>query len=71
MVPLATRNLLADMRRFAMSVAGVAFAVLLDLILLSLYRVNATGTIARELSRGGPDGASETTLASLLGCAAG
>jgi hypothetical protein len=51
MVPPATRNLVTDMRRFAMSVAGVAFAVLLDLILLSLYRVNATGTIARELSR--------------------
>ena len=38
MVPLATRNLLADTRRFAMSVAGVAFAVLLVLIVLSLYR---------------------------------
>lgn len=38
MVPLATRNLFADKRRFAMSVAGVAFAVLLVLIVLSLYR---------------------------------
>jgi ABC-type transport system, involved in lipoprotein release, permease component len=38
MVPLATRNLFADTRRFAMSVAGVAFAVLLVLIVLSLYR---------------------------------
>lgn len=38
MVPLATRNLFADTRRFAMSIAGVAFAVLLVLIVLSLYR---------------------------------
>lgn len=38
MVPLATRNLLADKRRFALSVSGVAFAVLLVLIVLSLYR---------------------------------
>lgn len=38
MVPLATRNLLADPRRLAMSVAGVAFAVLLVLVVVSLYR---------------------------------
>lgn len=38
MVPLATRNLLADKRRFGMSVTGVACAVLLVLIVVSLYR---------------------------------
>lgn len=38
MVPLARRNLLAEKGRFAMSVAGVAFAVVLVLIVLSLYR---------------------------------
>jgi putative ABC transport system permease protein len=38
MVPLATRNLLAEKGRFAMSVAGVAFAVLLVLVVVSLYR---------------------------------
>ena len=38
MVPLATRNLLAEKWRFAMSIAGVAFAVLLVLIVVSLYR---------------------------------
>lgn len=38
MVPLAKRNLLAERGRFAMSVAGVAFAVLLVLIVVSLYR---------------------------------
>jgi putative ABC transport system permease protein len=38
MVPLARRNLLAEKGRFAMSVAGVAFAVLLILIVVSLYR---------------------------------
>jgi len=38
MVPLATRNLLAEKLRFTMSVAGVAFAVLLVLIVVSLYR---------------------------------
>jgi hypothetical protein len=36
MVPLARRNLLADQGRFAMSIAGVAFAVLLILIVVSL-----------------------------------
>src|SRR3990172_3603310 len=38
MVPLARRNLLSEKGRLAMSVAGVAFAVLLVLIILSLYR---------------------------------
>jgi len=38
MVPLATRNLLAEKGRFAMSIAGVAFAVLLVLVVVSLYR---------------------------------
>lgn len=38
MVPVARRNLLAEKGRLAMSVAGVAFAVLLVLVILSLYR---------------------------------
>lgn len=38
MVPLARRNLLAEKGRFGMSVAGVGFAVLLILIVVSLYR---------------------------------
>ena len=38
MVPIARRNLLAEKGRFAVSVAGVAFAVLLILIVLALYR---------------------------------
>ena len=38
MVPVARRNLFADKGRFAMSVGGVAFAVLLILIVVSLYR---------------------------------
>jgi putative ABC transport system permease protein len=37
-VPLARRNLLAEKARFAMSIAGVAFAVVLILIVVSLYR---------------------------------
>jgi putative ABC transport system permease protein len=37
-VPLARRNLFADRARFAMSVAGVAFSVMLVLVILSLYR---------------------------------
>jgi putative ABC transport system permease protein len=37
-VPVARRNLLADRGRLAMSVAGVAFAVLLILLVTSLYR---------------------------------
>jgi hypothetical protein len=38
MVPLARRNLLAEKGRFALSIGGVGFAVLLILIVLSLYR---------------------------------
>ena len=37
-VPVARRNLFAEKGRFAISVAGVAFAVLLILIVLALYR---------------------------------
>lgn len=38
MVPVARRNLLSEKGRFAISIAGVAFAVLLILIVLALYR---------------------------------
>lgn len=38
MVPVARRNLLTEKGRFAISVAGVAFAVLLILTVLALYR---------------------------------
>src|SRR3990172_4633893 len=38
MVPVARRNLFAEKGRFAISVAGVAFAVLLILVVLALYR---------------------------------
>lgn len=38
MVPVARRNLLAEKGRFAISIAGVAFAVLLILIVIALYR---------------------------------
>jgi putative ABC transport system permease protein len=38
MVPVARRNLLAEKGRLAISVTGVAFAVLLTLLVLSLYR---------------------------------
>jgi len=38
MVPVARRNLLAEKGRFVISVAGVAFAVLLILTVLALYR---------------------------------
>ena len=38
MVPIARRNLFAEKGRFVISVAGVAFAVLLILIVLALYR---------------------------------
>ena len=37
-VPVARRNLFAEKGRFAISVAGVAFAVMLILIVLALYR---------------------------------
>ncbi|MBI5287590.1 MAG: ABC transporter permease [Chloroflexi bacterium] len=49
-VPLARRNLFAEKGRFAISVAGVAFAVLLILIVLALYRgFNRTGQTFRDL----------------------
>lgn len=38
MVPLARRNLLADRCRLGVSIGGVAFAVLLVLVVLGLYR---------------------------------
>jgi putative ABC transport system permease protein len=37
-VPLARRNLLDERSRFAMAVGGVAFAVVLVIVILSLYR---------------------------------
>ena len=50
MVPVARRNLFAEKGRFAMSVGGVGFAVLLILIVVSLYRGwSATGSVYREL----------------------
>jgi putative ABC transport system permease protein len=50
MVPIARRNLFAEKGRFVMSVGGVAFAVLLILIVVSLYRGwSRTGSIYREL----------------------
>ena len=51
MVPLARRNLLAEKGRFAMSAIGVAFAVLLILIVVSLYRGwSGTGPTRRSPS---------------------
>ncbi len=50
MVPVARRNLFAEKGRFAISVSGVAFAVLLILIVLALYRGwSRTGATFREL----------------------
>jgi putative ABC transport system permease protein len=50
MVPIARRNLLADRRRLAISIAGVAFAVLLVLTILGLYRGwGEAGGIFRDL----------------------
>jgi putative ABC transport system permease protein len=50
MVPIARRNLLAEKGRFVMSVGGVAFAVLLILIVVSLYRGwSRTGSIYSRL----------------------
>lgn len=49
-VPVARRNLLAEKGRFAISVAGVAFAVLLILTVLALYRGwSRSGETFREL----------------------
>ena len=50
MVPVARRNLFAEKGRFAISVAGVAFAVLLIMTILALYRGwSRTGHIFQEL----------------------
>jgi putative ABC transport system permease protein len=50
MVPVARRNLFAEKGRFAMSVGGVAFAVLLILIVVSLYRGwSRTGSVYLNL----------------------
>jgi len=50
MVPVARRNLFSEKGRFAISVAGIAFAVLLILIVLALYRgISRTGQTFREL----------------------
>ena len=50
MVPVARRNLFAEKGRFAMSVGGVAFAVLLILIVVSLYRGwSRTGSVYTRL----------------------
>ena len=50
MVPVARRNLFSEKGRFAISVAGVALAVLLILIVLALYRgISRTGQTFREL----------------------
>lgn len=50
MVPVARRNLFAEKGRFAMSVGGVAFAVLLILIVVSLYRGwSNTGSVYLQL----------------------
>ncbi len=49
-VPVARRNLFAEKGRFAISVAGVAFAVVLILIVLALYRgFSRSGQTFREL----------------------
>ena len=49
-VPVARRNLFAEKARFAISVAGVAFAVLLIVIVLALYRgFSRSGQTFREL----------------------
>jgi len=50
MVPVARRNLFAEKGRFAISVAGVAFAVLLILTVLALYRGwSRSGQIFQQL----------------------
>ena len=50
MVPVARRNLLAEKGRLAISVAGVGFAVLLTLLVLSLYRGwSGTGQLITRL----------------------
>lgn len=50
MVPVARRNLFAEKGRFAISVAGVGFAVLLIMTVLALYRGwSRTGQIFEEM----------------------
>src|SRR5262245_31448964 len=50
MVPVARRNLFAEKGRFLISIAGVAFAVLLILIVLALYRgFSRSGQTFQEL----------------------
>jgi len=50
MVPVARRNLFAEKGRFAISVLGVAFAVLLILIVVALYRGwSRTGAVFEQL----------------------
>ncbi len=50
MVPVARRNLFSEKGRFAISVAGVAFAVLLILVVLALYRgFSRSGQTFQEL----------------------
>jgi putative ABC transport system permease protein len=50
MVPIARRNLLAEKGRLAISVAGVTFAVVLILVVLSLYRGwSGVGGIIEEI----------------------
>src|SRR3972149_4469156 len=50
MVPVARRNLFAEKGRFAISVAGVGFAVLLIVTVLALYRGwSRTGQIFQEM----------------------
>jgi putative ABC transport system permease protein len=50
MVPVARRNLLAEKGRLAISIAGVGFAVLLTLLVLSLYRGwSGTGKLITRL----------------------
>lgn len=49
-VPVARRNLFSEKARFAISVAGVAFAVLLILIVVALYRGwSRSGEVFEEL----------------------
>ena len=50
MVPVARRNLFAERGRFAISIAGVAFSVLLILIVVALYRgFSRSGQTFQEL----------------------
>jgi hypothetical protein len=53
-VPIARRNLLAEKTRLLMSIGGVAFAVLLILLVTSLYR--GWSEAGGEDGRGATDG---------------